>query len=74
MSIGNISSNGRRFCGLLTIVFITLKLTGTIKWSWLWVLSPLWISFIIFAIILISITLYYRRKDNVSYKSDRLRW
>jgi|SaaInlV_200m_DNA_2_1039689.scaffolds.fasta_scaffold25932_3 hypothetical protein len=32
------------FAGLLTIVFITLKLTGVIEWGWVWVLSPLWIS------------------------------
>lgn len=31
--------------GLLAIVFITLKLCGVIAWSWLWVLSPLWIPF-----------------------------
>jgi membrane protein implicated in regulation of membrane protease activity len=30
--------------GLLTIVFITLKLTKVIAWSWLWVLSPIWFS------------------------------
>lgn len=28
---------------LLANVFIILKLTGTITWSWIWVLSPLWI-------------------------------
>lgn len=28
--------------GLLGIVFVTLKLTGTIDWSWWWVLSPFW--------------------------------
>lgn len=32
------------FLGLLTIVFIALKLTGVIAWSWIWVLSPLWIG------------------------------
>ena len=32
------------FCGALTILFIALKLCGTITWSWLWVLSPLWIG------------------------------
>lgn len=37
-------SGGIGFCGLLTIVFITLKLTNVIQWSWIWVLSPLWIS------------------------------
>lgn len=38
------STGGIGFVGLLTIVFITLKLTGYIAWSWWWVLSPLWIS------------------------------
>ena len=28
-------SGGIGFCGLLTIVFIMLKLTGVIDWSWL---------------------------------------
>lgn len=32
------------FAGLLALIFITLKLTGHIAWSWLWVLSPLWIG------------------------------
>lgn len=34
---------GVGFLGLLAIVFIVLKLTGYITWSWLWVLSPIWI-------------------------------
>ena len=38
------SSSGIGFTGLLTIVFITLKLLGKIDWSWWWVLSPLWIG------------------------------
>lgn len=38
------SSGGIGFVGLLTIVFITLKLCGVINWSWLWVLSPIWIT------------------------------
>ena len=37
------SSTGVGFTGLLTIVFIVLKLLGKITWSWWWVLSPLWI-------------------------------
>lgn len=37
------SSGGIGFFGLLTIVFITLKLIGIIDWSWIWVLSPIWI-------------------------------
>jgi ABC-type nickel/cobalt efflux system permease component RcnA len=38
------SSGGIGFVGLLTIVFITLKLTGYIDWSWWWVLSPVLFS------------------------------
>lgn len=33
--------------GVLLVVFIVLKLTGVIAWSWLWVLSPLWIGLIL---------------------------
>ena len=40
----NITTNkGMSFCGTLTIVFIILKLTHVIDWSWWWVLSPIWI-------------------------------
>ena len=38
------ASGGIGFGGLLTIVFIVLKLCGVITWKWIWVLSPLWIS------------------------------
>jgi predicted tellurium resistance membrane protein TerC len=41
------SSSGIGFPGLLTVLFIGLKLTGHITWSWWWVLSPLWISALI---------------------------
>lgn len=45
MSKKNITnSRGIGFTGLLTILFIGLKLTHYIDWSWWWVLSPLWIS------------------------------
>ena len=37
-------SGGIGFVGLLTIVFIVLKLVGVIAWSWWWVLAPVWIS------------------------------
>jgi len=46
-------SGGIGFVGLLTIVFITLKLCGVINWTWLWVLSPIWISIaLVFGILL----------------------
>lgn len=41
------SGTGVSFFGLLTLVFIVLKLTGIITWSWLWVISPIWIAFLL---------------------------
>ena len=47
------TTSGIGFTGLLTIVFIVLKLLGKITWSWLWVLSPIWISAIIVIILIV---------------------
>ena len=57
------SSSGIGFTGLLAIVFITLKLTGFITWSWWWVLSPLWIGAIVAVVILMVIALIYLIAD-----------
>ena len=40
-------SSGMTLSGVLLVIFIVLKLVGVINWSWLWVLSPLWINLII---------------------------
>ena len=49
---------GRGIVSVLTIVFLVLKLLGVIQWSWIWVLSPIWISAVIvvavFSVILIG--------------------
>jgi hypothetical protein len=47
MSNSSSSSSGIGFPGLLTVLFIGLKLTGFISWPWIWVISPLWISLLI---------------------------
>ena len=47
----NSNSGGVGFVGLLTLVFIVLKLTSSIDWSWWWVLSPIWITIVVTAII-----------------------
>ena len=57
----NIDNISIRFSGLLTtlltVLFVGLKLTNYINWSWLWVLSPTWIPivFIILLVVLIGI-------------------
>ena len=45
------NSSGIGFFGLLTIVFITLKLTDHIDWSWFWVLAPLWMPIALIIVI-----------------------
>ena len=70
MSNNNINYGGGApvgigLCGLFTIVFIVLKLLGYINWSWVWVLAPLWISWIIgivFILICVAIIYYCKKK------------
>ena len=52
MNDGKRVYGGVGFTGLLTIVFIVLKLLGVIQWSWIWVLSPIWINVIIVIVLL----------------------
>jgi hypothetical protein len=47
------------FIGLLTILFIGLKLTNYIDWSWLWVLAPLWIPITLILLIALAILCLY---------------
>lgn len=63
----NVSQNnysGVGFLGLLTILFIALKLTGYIDWSWFWVLSPL-IASIALALIFFGFLAYIMLKFKV---------
>lgn len=57
-STASSSSGGIGFVGLLTILFIGLKLTGFITWSWWWVLSPILIGIGLVALILLSLVGY----------------
>jgi hypothetical protein len=55
MSQNGNSSAPIGFGGALLILFITLKLTGVIAWSWWWVLALLWIPMAIAGVILIAV-------------------
>lgn len=53
--MANTSSNnsgGVGICGVMFIVFLVLKLVGTIDWSWWWITSPLWIPFGVLLIVM----------------------
>lgn len=58
VNVSSSSSSGIGFVGLLTIVFIVLKLLGKITWSWWWVLSPLWISAGLTFLVLLGILIW----------------
>jgi hypothetical protein len=53
MSEKNTSSGGVGFFGLMFLIFMTLKLTNVIDWSWWWVTAPLWGGFAILLIVLV---------------------
>lgn len=49
-------SSGVGFLSLLTLLFIALKLMGHIDWSWVMVLSPMWIPFVaFFSVLFVSV-------------------
>ena len=55
------ASGGTGFLGLLGLLFIGLKLGHVVGWSWLWVLSPLWIPvsltvFVILCLVVLAVT------------------
>lgn len=57
MKNNNSSYGGIGFFGLLTIVFIVLKLCHVIDWAWKWVLAPMWINAIIVGIVFLILVI-----------------
>lgn len=58
------------FAGLLTILFIGLKLTGYIDWPWILVLAPMWFGFVLLICILLIIAMV---GGTVEINSDKKR-
>ena len=56
----NSNSGGLSFANILFLIFLVLKLTNYIDWSWWWVTSPLWISLVL-VILIVSIFLKSKR-------------
>ena len=51
----NGGSGGIGLTGGLVLLFVGLKLAGVIGWSWWWVVSPMWISCLVLAALLVLI-------------------
>jgi hypothetical protein len=65
---------------VLFVVFLVLKLTGNIDWSWWWVTSPLWIPiallgsiFIVAVFIIILLLIFGFNIDDLKNKFERYR-
>lgn len=61
MSDSNSNVAGRggvSFMGLLLLLFVGLKLTGYIDWSWFWVLSPVWIPLVAVMSLLVVLVVF----------------
>lgn len=56
----NKSSDGLGFGTVLFLIFLVLKLTNTIDWSWWWVTSPLWIP-VASVMVLVIIALTFKK-------------
>ena len=67
---------GMGFIGVLTLIFIVLKFTGNINWSWLWVLSPIWVTalllIVFFGALLVIWKIEKGQRVNLSSPTDRL--
>lgn len=78
MNKNNTSTSGLGLASVLTIVFIVLKLVGTINWSWWWVLSPILIDIGLTIIILIGFAIYISHKNKkynyISKRDKRDKW
>ena len=51
---------------ILAVVLIILKLTGFLKWSWLWVLSPIWIGYTLVAVSAIAYVVFDKMDKHYS--------
>lgn len=71
----NNRTSGLGFSGVLTIVFIVLKLVGVIDWSWWWVVSPILINIgvCLLFVIIYAIYLTHEKKTYSSkvYKKEK---
>lgn len=78
MNKNNTSTSGLGLASVLTVIFVVLKLIGTINWSWWWVLSPIIIDVGLSIIVLIGLAIYMSHESKKygydSKKDKRDKW
>ena len=66
------SAGGGIGCGTaLGLIFVTLKLTDNIDWSWFWVLSPFWIPLVLVVAILGALCFLAATLELLGVKTNR---
>ena len=73
MNKNNTSTSGLGLSGVLTVVFVVLKLVGVIDWSWWWVISPTLINIGIALIFIIGLAIYEYKEFNPTPKKNKKR-
>ena len=59
------------FLSILCLIFITLKLTGYIVWSWWWVLAPIWIPISIILVVFVIVGMPYVAENKKTNKENK---
>jgi len=60
------NSGGIGFPAVLFIVFLILKLTKVITWSWWWVSAPLWIPAILAGVFIVLVAMFRAQRPGVT--------
>lgn len=63
---------------VLFCIFLVLKLTGVITWSWWWVTSPLWLPFAViiglaFLIFIACVWVEAKKMDDLNKQANKIR-
>lgn len=67
------ASNGIGLPGVLLVVFLVLKLTGNIDWSWWWVTSPIWIPIMVAIAILLTLVIAFIAMLSIGYTIEDIK-
>jgi hypothetical protein len=67
------TSSGIGIPGVLFLVFLVLKLTGNIDWSWWWVTAPIWIPIIVAIAILLILVIVFIGLLSLGYTIEEVK-
>ena len=73
MENNNYGYDSVSFSSILFLVFLVLKLTNVIDWSWWWVTAPLWIPIIIFLCFVGGLYAFYQIQILKHYNKNKLK-